>query len=65
MPCACPTATSCAWPDEADDLWSSYTQALPWLLGGVLVVLALGALLAWWLTRRLGAAHHPHGRASG
>ena len=39
--------------DEADDLWSSYTQALPWLLGGVLVVLALGALLAWWLTRRL------------
>ena len=39
--------------DEADDLWLSYTQALPWLLVGVLAVLALGALLAWRLTRRL------------
>ena len=39
--------------DDADDLWMSYTQALPWLAGGILVMLVLGALFAWWLTRRL------------
>ena len=53
MPCALSDGNILRLADEADDLWSSYTQALPWLLGGVLVVLALGALLAWWQTRRL------------
>ena len=39
--------------DDSDELWLSYSQALPWVALGVLAVLALGALFAWWLTRQL------------
>ena len=39
--------------DETGDLWSAYNRTLPFLILGVVVVLALGALLAWLLTRAL------------
>lgn len=39
--------------DETGDLWSAYNRVLPFLILGVVLVLALGALLAWLLTRAL------------
>ncbi len=39
--------------DDTGDLWSAYNRTLPFLILGVVVVLALGALLAWLLTRAL------------
>lgn len=39
--------------DETGDLWSAYNRALPLLILGVVLVLALGGLLAWVLTRAL------------
>ena len=39
--------------DDTGDLWSAYNRALPLLIVGVVLVLALGALLAWLLTRAL------------
>ena len=39
--------------DDSDELWLSYTQELPFLALGMALMLALGGLLAWRLTRRL------------
>ena len=39
--------------DDTGDLWSAYNRVLPFLIVGVVLVLALGALLAWLLTRAL------------